>query len=244
MPQLLSEMKSKKCGVCEQSFQRSTETQRRWNERKFCSHACWSKSRIGVARLDLRRRFVATCQACGKPFEAGGRTGRTAETMFCSRKCAQAARWRTGSKAKSLTTTQAAYLAGVIDGEGSIFLYERSGASAMRITVANTNRDLLEWCLLTAGVGSIVVKASSNPKHEHSGMWLCNSQAAASVLEQVVKYLTIKKEQARMAIDFQRKLHIPAEKAQRDWQHQWRERMKSLNLRGPTVEVILIGSDV
>jgi hypothetical protein len=41
-----------------------------------------------------------------------------------------------------------------------------------------------------------------------------------------------------MAIDFQRKLHIPAEKAQRDWQHQWRERMKSLNLRGPTPEVI------
>ncbi len=35
---------------------------------------------------------------------------------------------------------------------------------------------------------------------------------------------------------FQRKLHVPAERAQRDWQHQWRERMKSLNLRGPTPE--------
>ena len=227
-------MEIKKCVVCKQSFPRGgAESQDRWDNRKFCSRACWSKSPIGGARLDLRRRFIATCQACGESFEAGGRTGRTTKTMFCSRKCARAARWRTGSKAKSLTTTQAAYLAGVIDGEGSIFLFKRSGGSAMRITVANTNRDLLEWCLLTTGVGNIVLKATSNPKHKQSGMWLCNSQAAASVLEQLADYLIIKKEQARMAIDFQHKLHVPVEKAQRDWQHQWRERMKSLNLRGP-----------
>ena len=154
-------METKKCAVCGQSFQRGTEAQRRWDNRKFCSNACRLKSRIGIARLDLRRRFIAMCQACGETFEAGGRTGRTTETMFCSRKCAHAARWRSGSKAKSLTTTEAAYLAGVIDGEGSIFLYKRGGGSAMRITVANTNRDLLEWCLLTTGVGNIVVKRAA-----------------------------------------------------------------------------------
>jgi len=164
--------------------------------------------------------------------EAGGRIGRDRQTKFCSRKCAFTARWRTGSKSKQLTIPQAAYLAGVIDGEGSIMLYGRRDSVAMRVAIANTNQKLLEWCAITTGVGNIVITKRDNPKHKTSANWIANSQAAASVLEQVLPFLTIKKEQAQMALDFQKRLHLPAEKSQREWQQQWRTRMRGLNARG------------
>src|SRR6266581_4389907 len=137
----LSRIETKICIVCHSLFERGPgEWQNRWDRRRFCSRACWQKSRIGSERLDLRRRYRITCQACGREVEAGGRTGRDRQTKFCSRKCAFAARWRTGSKSKQLTIPQAAYLAGVIDGEGSIMLYGRRDSVAMRVAIANTNQ--------------------------------------------------------------------------------------------------------
>ena len=62
-----------------------------------------------------------------------------------------------------------------------------------------------------------------------------NSQAACSILEQVRPYLRIKAEQADLAMAFQRKLKVPAEKALKEWQEDWRWRMKGMNQRGPTV---------
>lgn len=186
--------------------------------------------------MDLRRRFKLLCQACGKEFESGGRTGKDADTKFCSRRCAANARWRTGSLARKLTPIEAAYLAGIIDGEGSIILYKRGKGAALRLSVANTNPELIRWCVSMAGVGNVVRKESDNPRHKSSYLWLVNSQAAASVLEQIVVYLVIKVRQAEIAIEFQNRLKVPCHKADKEWQKQWRTEMRVLNRRGPMPE--------
>jgi hypothetical protein len=48
--------------------------------------------------------------------------------------------------------------------------------------------------------------------------------------------LIVKKQQATLALDFMERIRVPAMKADRTWQLEYRERMKALNKRGPTVE--------
>jgi hypothetical protein len=135
-----------------------------------------------------------------------------------------------------LTQAQAAYLAGFVDGEGSILMHGRGTGVALRLSVANTNLAVLEWCRSMTGVGNIVSRVRVNARHKAVHQWMVNSQAAQSVLEQIEPFLIIKTEQARLAIAFQSKLKIPAEKAAKEWQEQWRQRLGAMNARGPVAE--------
>lgn len=112
-------------------------------------------------------------------------------------------------------------------------LFRRGAGAAMRVTITSTYRPVLEWCQSVCGVGNIVDIASRNDKHKKQKCWLVNSQAALSLLEQIAPFLIIKQEQAKLAMDFQRKLKVPKEKADKEWQEQWRQRMRTMNARGP-----------
>lgn len=151
---------------------------------------------------------------------------------FHSKGCAYAARWRTGSTTGTLSTADASYLAGLIDGEGSIFLYRKRNGAALRVTITNTVREVLAWTATATGVGSIVVR-KGNAKHKTSYFWQVNAQAAESLIVQVQPYLRIKAEQATLALDFQRRLRIPSDKADKVWQRHYLRRMQVLNQRGP-----------
>lgn len=204
--------------------------------KKFCSRPCFYKSRTGVPRMDLRKRVTKECAACGASFESGGRARHRGAVSFCSRRCAANARWRTGSTSNALSAVDAAYLAGLMDGEGSVMLYRRkkdAAGSALRIAIANTNMILIDWCLSKTGVGNVLTKLGANERHKTGYQWIANAQAAASVLVQIRPYLTIKAAQADLGIEFQRKMKIPADKVQKEWQQQWRERMCAMNARGP-----------
>lgn len=48
-------------------------------------------------------------------------------------------------KAAELTATVAAYLAGFIDGEGSIILLLRNGVPSMQLVASHTNKEVLDW---------------------------------------------------------------------------------------------------
>jgi len=227
-------MEEKKCPICLTMFCKTAGMgAKRWSLKQYCGRVCYWRSRTGKIRPELYRRSARPCVACGAEFICGGRSGIRKDAKYCSRKCRGAARWRTGSHAKRFTIPQAAYLAGLIDGEGSIMLYRRGEGSAMRLTIANTFKPVLEWCRAVSGVGNIVMTNRDNAKHKPGGTWLVNSQAACSILEQVRPYLRIKAEQADLAMAFQRKLKVPAEKALKEWQEQWRQRLCLMNRRGP-----------
>jgi len=101
----------------------------------------------------------------------------------------------------SLTEVQAAYLAGLVDGEGSILIAKaREGRNTWRLTISSTYRPVLEWCLLTIGAGSIVRANRYNPKHATAYWWQCYSWNAKAVLEQLLPYMLIKREKAKQMI--------------------------------------------
>lgn len=216
----------KKCLVCDTAFVPNRA------ESKFCSRKCFYQSRLGSTRPDLRKRVVKTCPVCNSRFEWGGRAG---HNTFCSRECAARARYRRGTKANELTATQAAYMAGLVDGEGTIMLYRRRQYAALRLVVSNTNAAVLDWCATTMGVGDVQWKHRGNEKHRAAGMWSANSDAAEGIIAQMLPYLVIKRQQAELALDFRQRIRNPADKADPTWQEQYRLRMCAMNARGPKV---------
>lgn len=86
-----------------------------------------------------------------------------------------------------------AYIAGIIDGEGSILLNNRSSKKSThrhpRITVANTSYELLLFLKSNLG-GSICKKKVYKSHHKQSWCWSLGSNVI-KILELILPYLTI-----------------------------------------------------
>lgn len=102
-----------------------------------------------------------------------------------------------------LTTEQAAYIAGIIDGEGSISLALGGGRSGryshLLVRVANTDP------LLIAFLGSVAPGGRTYTATLGSGFkevtHLCwSGRVGVGLLRQVVPYLVIKKDRARLVL--------------------------------------------
>ena len=112
---------------------------------------------------------------------------------------------------RKFTPTEAAWLAGVVDGEGSIGLYDygREG-KRVQIQMGNTNKAFVEEMKrIIGGIGSTVyrTKFSKGGKEPHIGRkpmfhyTLKGSLRCYFVLKQVIPYLIIKKEKAQSIIN-------------------------------------------
>jgi hypothetical protein len=174
-----------------------------------------------------------TCKACGRTFLTGGR-GRPKRTQeLCSDVCQRAARFRRGSKSKPLDGYDAAYIAGLIDGEGSVMAPKRWAVISIRLTCSNTKRSVLDWLAEVTGVGNVCANRPEGEYNAASFVWNTNGEAAESVLQQIRPYMRIKTEQADHALWIMEQLRIPARKADRSWYDEARTRMAELNRRGP-----------
>ena len=103
-----------------------------------------------------------------------------------------------------LSETDAAYLAGLIDGEGTIALtrLHRGQNRQLVISVSNTERSLLGWVLQSTRVGKITSKRTSSPHHAPGLTYTVANRQALAVLAQVTPYLkSYKAERARLVLD-------------------------------------------
>jgi hypothetical protein len=113
---------------------------------------------------------------------------------------------------RGLSLTEKAYLAGILDGEGSIGVYKRfvgkkKGASySLRVMVGNTDVSLIRW-LQRLG-GSIYEQKPKKSNWSVCYTWTVWANQAAAILEEVLPYMLVKREQAERALFFQsRKSH-------------------------------------
>jgi hypothetical protein len=104
-----------------------------------------------------------------------------------------------------------AWLAGIIDGEGSIFVMrqkrkdrERDTNYIMRVSVDSTDPFMVPECQKIAGGPKITQTRDNRPECSDRLKWQLNGKKAASLLEELLPYLRVKKEQATLAIEFQR----------------------------------------
>jgi hypothetical protein len=102
-----------------------------------------------------------------------------------------------------LSPEQAAYIAGLIDGEGTITLTSEHRGERRRIivSIANTEMELLSYVLAATGVGKITRKRTTKSEHAPSFAYRVSSRQALSLLAQIQPYLrSYKAKRAELAL--------------------------------------------
>lgn len=101
----------------------------------------------------------------------------------------------------------AAYLAGLIDGEGhiSIIPYVRKDRNNQvyykhNVKMTLTDKHLIEWCKASFG-GYIYVRTQTNPKWKDSYTWSLNSKGTEELLRYIHPYLRLKKRQCGLVLE-------------------------------------------
>lgn len=149
-----------------------------------------------------------------------------------------------------LTETEKAYIAGIIDGEGAIFITKQSQRQfSPRIKIANTNKNIIDFLHEKIPKSSkVFLRKRNNSKHKPVWEFSIRSfKVIEELLKQVSPYLIIKTKQAELILKFieQRKEELEARprnqkgqyiKKNRDWYTendlQIIEQVKNLNKRG------------
>ena len=115
-------------------------------------------------------------------------------------------------KVRKLTPVQKGYLAALIDGEGTITLFNAKSKKGnkyrrLALTISNDDYKMLEWTMKIVGVGKITQKRSCNRKYAVSYTYQLTSQQALDLITQIYPYLrTYKRERAQLVLGNYKKL--------------------------------------
>ena len=104
-----------------------------------------------------------------------------------------------------MTEIEKAYIAGIIDGEGSIMLqkFHANEYPSPCVSIASTTLILLTWIKNTVGNGKIINKKNYNPeKHQNCYSYIVKYNDAIKLIEAVSPYLIIpsKKNRAQLIL--------------------------------------------
>lgn len=92
---------------------------------------------------------------------------------------------------RQLSSAERGYIAGPIDGEGTVTLSRKHAADLRHVVVSisNTERELLDHVLALVGCGKITKKKTAKPIHALSMTYAVWNRQALSLLLQVEPYL-------------------------------------------------------
>jgi len=106
--------------------------------------------------------------------------------------------------ARKLRPVDAAYLAGLIDGEGTVTLTRRHANEHRQlvVSISSTERDLVEWALHVTAVGKITSKRTTSARHAPGLAYSVSNRQALDVLRQVAPHLrSYKQRRTRLALE-------------------------------------------
>ena len=107
-----------------------------------------------------------------------------------------------------LSDTEAAYIAGIIDGEGSLSISKKENlrghnpSYGLHFTVTNTNKLLLDWLRQKLRAGQITKKPRSNTNWKLCYQLVFATSEIQTILEVVTPYLIVRKHQAQLVLEF------------------------------------------
>lgn len=102
-----------------------------------------------------------------------------------------------------LSKEDAAYIAGLVDGEGTITLTRKHRNENRQICVAisSTERNMLEFVKSVTGVGKITSKKTTQDHHKTSYAYYVSNRQALGLIEQIFPYLrSYKKKRAALVL--------------------------------------------
>lgn len=102
-----------------------------------------------------------------------------------------------------MTSEEKAYIAGIIDGEGSIMLlkFHKNQYPAPCVSIASTTLELLEYIKEKTGMGNIKTKKNYNIEHhKNSFTYIVHHDNAIEFLELIYPYLVIKSKKKKAGL--------------------------------------------
>jgi hypothetical protein len=111
--------------------------------------------------------------------------------------------WLPRRTINSLSPTDTAYIAGLIDGEGTVTLCRkhRNENHQLAISISNTEIELLHYVLDAIGAGKITRKRTTKRHHTPSYTYALYNRQALALLEQVSPFLrTYKHKRAELIL--------------------------------------------
>ena len=122
----------------------------------------------------------------------------------CLARCALVLGMPRPNRGRALDPTEAAWLAGLIDGDGTIALSRRhkNEHRQLEVSIANTDFALLEHVKSIVGMGRITRKRTVARNHTPSGVYQISNRQALSLLNQIYPYLrTYKAKRANLVLE-------------------------------------------
>lgn len=224
----------KPCAYCGKDVQREYSSfQKNKSGNIYCNPTCRGLYGRDKPLGSTKPSELHICPACGKAFEVGGRGNPARSQKCCSIECQRRARYRRGARCNDLSVAQAAYIAGIMDGEGSVILGKHREIAVLHVGVTNTDRVMLDWLAEKTGVGAVNSQYKETEIRKATWFWRCNAEAAESLLGQIQPYLITKSRQAILGMVTQQRLRDPALHAEHGWQMEHIQQMKLMNKRGP-----------
>jgi LAGLIDADG endonuclease len=148
------------------------------------------------------------------------------------------------AKGKLLNVVDAAYLAGLIDGEGYVGVSgsknnkaskgcKRGVALRISVSVNMTDSRPLKWAQTVTGVGTIHTHKKHKAHYRQAWNWQIWSREAALVLKQIRPFLKVKGKQADLCIEYQSQMRFPGTAGLKDSEWEFRlscwDKSKELN---------------
>lgn len=147
----------------------------------------------------------------------------------------------TGKECKHLSPTEAAYIAGVIDGEGCIGVIfrgpkpgkYRQGDFAFHISICMSTPEVINALVRYTGLGSLLGPFESDPSKHPIYRWSVTSRGAVSLAEQIAPYLQLKTSQAELMMNVNQKLLLfPERRHDLEWLRKIKQTFHDYNSRG------------
>jgi hypothetical protein len=142
-------------------------------------------------------KLIVPCKACRCVGGAGARERK--------RNVRQVEREEEEEQIARTTETERAYLAGIIDGEGTItpvVAGKRYEYPDVRIAVYGTDQRLLDWIKFRFGGRTSAFQRKECPTHKAMLTWVVTTHRCRAIIEAVLPYLVIKRRQAELLIEF------------------------------------------
>jgi hypothetical protein len=110
--------------------------------------------------------------------------------------------------ARLMTPCEAAWVAGIVDGEGTITIRTKPYPGGKRyqvasITVPNTDVSMIARLVECTGIGRVGMNVRATHRRKQIWRWQTDQQQAAAVVRQLLPWLTTKADQAVLLLEMQ-----------------------------------------
>ena len=135
-----------------------------------------------------------------------------------------------------MSSSELAYLAGFIDGEGSYIVSKRLHTTgkwtyvgySIGLDIANTNKEVMEWIREKTNNNSKVYLNPQKGNRKLAYRLRINGKLAQKITKEIFPYLIVKREQSKVFLQFP----LNRKKLQKSKREEIFQKMKRLNHRG------------